>query len=300
MSTTAIPLPITYAEPSARTRSQSEPHARPAALPLVPMIDAHVHLDMVDAASSAAAFLDCPGLRGVITVSRNLESCRRNRELHRAQPHAVFPAYGYHPEQAPPSPEELAALLSWMELNRDTMIAVGEVGLPYYLRAEAAARGEPFDSAPYLTLLEQFVVKAAEWDLPIVLHAVYDDAEPTLDLLERHRVRRAHFHWFKGPDSAVRRMIERGYYISVTPDLVYEPEIQALARIYPLELIMIETDGPWPFEGPFAGEETHPGMMAHTLQRLADLKGRSYEETARCVYENTIRFYRLADRIGTA
>ena len=272
-------------------------HARPT---MLPMIDAHVHLDKVDAKTTADAFLQCSALRGVIAVSTDLESCLRNRELHRARPQLVFPAYGFHPEQAPPSREELQSLLSWMESNRDTMIAVGEVGLPYYSREEAVSRGETFDLAPYLELLEQFVIKAAEWNLPIVLHAVYDDAEPAIDLLERHAVRKAHFHWFKGPDSAVRRMIANGYFISVTPDIVYEAEIQTLARNYPLELMMIETDGPWPYEGPFAGQTTRPDMMAHTLQRLAEIKGRTYEETARIVYENTIRFYNLEAAAGTA
>jgi TatD DNase family protein len=42
-------------------------------------------------------------------------------------------------------------------------------------------------------------------------------------------------------------MKENGYFISVTPDVVYDEEIQLLVQRYPLEQMMIETDGPWPF-----------------------------------------------------
>ena len=268
----------------------------------MPMIDAHVHLDKIERSRIASFISDVPGLAGMIAVSSNLPSCRITEELHRWQPDRIFPAYGYHPEQAVPSAGELEALLEWMAARRHSMIAIGEVGLPYYMRQEKQEKGEPFDLAPYLDLLERFVSLAAEWNLPIVLHAVYDDAGPVCDLLERYGVQKAHFHWFKGPETAVRRMIESGYYISVTPDIVYEPEIRELAGRYPLERMMIETDGPWPFEGPFAGKETHPGMMAHAIRCLAEIKGLAPEETARILYENTVRFYQLplaASRHGT-
>ena len=48
----------------------------------------------------------------------------------------IHPAFGYHPEQEPPSDEVLQELFSFMEINQDQMVAIGEVGLPYYLREE--------------------------------------------------------------------------------------------------------------------------------------------------------------------
>ncbi len=173
------------------------------------------------------------------------------------------------------------------------MIAVGEVGLPYYSRQEAAERGEALDEAGYVRLLERFVMFAARHDLPIVLHAVYEDADTACDLLERYGVRRAHFHWFKGSAATVERMISSGYFISFTPDLFYEEEIRELARCYPAAQVMSETDGPWPFEGPFAGRATHPSMTADVCREWAALCGISEDEGRRILLANADRFYGL-------
>lgn len=106
------------------------------------------------------------------------------------------------------------------------MIAVGEVGLPYYSRLEATEAGQTFDDAPYIRLLERFIAFAAKHHKPIVLHAVYEDADIACELLQKHSVTRAHFHWFKGSKATIELMAKRGYSISFTPDITYEVEIQ--------------------------------------------------------------------------
>ena len=67
-------------------------------------------------------------------------------------------------------------------------------------------------------------------------------------------------------------MIKNGYFISVTPDVCYEKEIQRLVHLYPLEQMMVETDGPWPFEGPFQSQITHPSMIHQSIKVIADIK----------------------------
>lgn len=173
------------------------------------------------------------------------------------------------------------------------MTAVGEVGLPYYSRLEASERGESLDEDGYVRLLERFVAFAARHDLPIALHAVYEDADTACDLLERYGVERAHFHWFKGSEHTVRRMIASGYRISFTPDLLYEKEIRDLARLYPETLVMSETDGPWPFEGPFAGRDTHPSMTADVCREWAQLRGLDEPAARAILLDNARRFYAL-------
>ena len=74
-------------------------------------------------------------------------------------------------------------------------------------------------------------------------------------------------------------MKNNGYYISLTPDIVYKPKIQALATDYPLDYLMVETDGPWPFEGPFQNQTTVPSMMHQSVQEIARLKRVSVTET---------------------
>ncbi|MGZ7445597.1 TatD family hydrolase [Paenibacillus sp. TH7-28] len=260
---------------------------------LWPKIDAHVHIDLYDEADREKLLQEMPGNRveALIAVSMNLASSRLNLSLAERYPGLVYPAFGYHPEQSLPSEDEANRLLDWMEEHANEMIAVGEIGLPYYLRTEEAGTGRPFDLEPYLDLLERLMLAAKRLDKPVVLHAVYEDADLVCDMLECHGLTRAHFHWFKGSAQTVRRMADRGYYVSFTPDILYERDIQELARMYPADLVMAETDGPWPFEGPFSGRLTHPAMVGHVAAAWAGIRGIAPEEAAATLYENTRRFY---------
>ncbi|WP_042160338.1 TatD family hydrolase [Paenibacillus gorillae] len=261
-------------------------------------IDAHIHLDSYPADEQQPmlnrAIAD--GVEAVIAVSMHKASCEANRELAFRNPGIVHPAYGFHPEQPLPEATELDALFAWIhERNEEgETFAIGEVGLPYYTRTESEAGGKPFDEAPYLALLDRFAALAAELDRPLILHAVYEDAAKAIEFLQRHGVRRAHFHWFKGDEATIARMIASGFFVSITPDVGYEEEIQSLVRRYPLELLMAETDGPWPFEGEHAGKQTEPGMIASVAAEIAAIKGLTVEETIRTLRDNTRRFYSLA------
>ncbi|MBH5316727.1 TatD family hydrolase [Paenibacillus sp. GSMTC-2017] len=258
-------------------------------------IDAHLHVDLYTEEERTTlleeAFRD--GVEAVIAVSMNLASSKTNDGLAKKYAGRVHPAFGYHPEQELPSAAEREQLFRWIR-ERDAAgeaFAIGEVGLPYYKRTELEATGEPFNETPYLSLLESFVALAAELDRPIVLHAVYEDADKVCDLLQRYGIRRAHFHWFKGSRDTVERMIKAGYFISITPDVAYEREIIELVEQYPIHLLMAETDGPWLFEGPYSGQSTNPSMVRHVIADIAAVKGMNAAKVASVLLENTKRFY---------
>lgn len=255
------------------------------------IIDAHIHFDQYvnNQRENILMEMDQFGVTQLITVSTDLDSCKSNLLLSK-QDERIKPAFGFHPEQAPPNENELAELIGWIEENSESMVAIGEVGLPYYLNAEKKVG---IRYLPYILLLEQMIALSVKLDKPIVLHAVYEDAEIVCDLLEHHGVKNAHFHWFKGDERIVRRMIANGYFISITPDVLYEDEIQQLVLQYPLEQMMVETDGPWPFEGPFSGQMTHPKMMVESIRKIAELKNISLKKVSETLYENTKKFYRL-------
>lgn len=257
------------------------------------IIDSHIHLDQYSEDEIEIIIGDLTDIKctSLISVSSHLNSCQSNLALAEKYKQ-VQPAFGFHPEQALPSDAEIETLLSWIESNKDVMVAIGEVGLPYYLRQEANNQAQfPFGS--YVELLEQFLTYAKAWQKPVILHAVYEDAPIVIDLLEKHSIKKAHFHWFKGDAMTTKRMIDNGYYISVTPDVLYEQEIQSLVKHYPLEQLMVETDGPWPFKDKFTNQMTHPDMMHDSVAMISTLKEITLSETYRALYKNTVRFYEL-------
>ncbi|WP_077301114.1 TatD family hydrolase [Virgibacillus pantothenticus] len=254
------------------------------------IIDAHIHLDMYKERELQQILqqVESTKLDAMIAVSYHFASCQVNYDLAK-QSKVVKPAFGFHPEQDLPIETELAELIQFIEMHHKEAVAIGEVGLPYYKR-----QNKPnLDLNPYIELLEVFIKLAKRLGLPISLHAVYEDADIVCDLLEKHSIQKAHFHWFKGGKRTIERMVANGYLISITPDIYYEQEIQDLVHMYPLTHLMMETDGPWPFEGPFAGKMTHPKMIHQTAHKIAHLKEQSLKDIYKQIYTTTSQFFSL-------
>lgn len=254
------------------------------------IIDAHIHLDMYEPVECVRILddMEASNVDAVISVSNHLVSARETIQLAHDN-YRVKPAIGFHPEQPIASDEEVGDLLSMIDCHKEDIVAVGEVGLPFYLRRE----GKVSTREAYRETLEVFIQKAAELDKPIALHAIYDDAPVVCDLLEKYSAAKAHFHWFKGDKLTAERMVANGYFISVTPDILYEKETRDLAKEYPLGKMMVETDGPWPFGGIFSEEMTHPHMIHRSVYEVSALKRTSADEVYKRLYDNTCRFYEL-------
>lgn len=253
------------------------------------VIDAHIHLDVYNHCE-IHQILNLEFVEALVSVSTNVESCKRNLQLS-LEYSKVKTAFGFHPEQQLPNEQELESLIKWMSEHKDEMVAVGEVGLPYYLRKEGKVSEKDYQL--YVELLEVFINLAKEWKKPIILHAVYEDAPVVCSLLEKHSVTSAHFHWFKGDEATIARMINNGYNISVTPEVVYKEKIQKLVQTYPIDQLMVETDGPWKFEGRFSGKMTEPTMIKQSISAIAKIKTLSEIEVAQKILYNTKKYYRF-------
>jgi TatD DNase family protein len=257
-------------------------------------IDAHIHLDKYEGEELDKVLAElgrADGVEAVVAVSVDLASCEANRLLAARHPGRICAAYGFHPEQPIPPEEEMDRLFAWIEANAETATAIGEVGLPYYKQQEAKEKGERFDVEPYVELLDRFAALAVKLDLPMALHCVYDDAPIACDVLEKRGVAKAHFHWYKGDVRTTERIAANGWFISLTPDVLYEPEIRKLAADFPLSQLMTETDGPWPYEGKFSGRMTVPSMTRDVAAEIAAIRGMDTGEAARILFDNAKRIY---------
>ncbi|WP_124727892.1 TatD family hydrolase [Staphylospora marina] len=238
------------------------------------IFDAHIHLDLYPDVDAEAIVRD-PDLTGLIAVSMDLASAGRTLELKRRFPDKVRAACGIHPERPPEDvcTGDVSALERFIREHAGEIDAIGEVGLPYYTRREVMQSTGGWNEAPYLDMLDRMLELAAELDKPVILHGVREDVRVLLDRLEAHRIRRAHFHWLKTDDRTLERLVSMGFMVSFTPDILYEEETCRVAERVPLELLMAETDGPWEFEGPFAGRKTHPSMIRESVRHLAKRRG---------------------------
>lgn len=241
-------------------------------------MDAHIHLEKYKD-EAIQSFFEDSNLLHVLAVSMDYESSVRTLSLKKQYPERIFAACGFHPEQ---EAQEIEPLLQFMKTHIDQIDAVGEIGIPYYVKKNPPKIDE--------MLLRKMLAFAKAWEKPVILHAVREDVARMVELLEEYQIQRAHFHWIKTDFHTLRTLANAGYYVSFTPDIWYNNETAKIAIQYPLSFIMVETDGPWSFKGPFSNQPTTPRLVEQVILRMAKLKQVEPKRLAEILLQNSYRF----------
>jgi TatD DNase family protein len=258
------------------------------------LIDTHIHLTSpryTDLAGLVARAQQA-GIAGVVAAAVDEASSHQILALQQAFPAFVYGGLGVHPERAI-SVEEEARVMELIRRERPRLVAVAEVGLPWYSVHQQADRerlivaGEP--------RLQRFLRLAQDLDLAVVLHAPHDTAARALALLISAGIDRAVFHWHKAAPQVTRAIVDHGYYISVTPEACYRERDRELVAAVPLPSLLIETDGPWPYGGEFEGRLTEPAFLGRLIEEIALIKGVTIHDVEDQVTHNARAVFRLGE-----
>lgn len=239
-----------------------------------PLVDAHVHLDLLDQAEEEIRRARSLGVFAVIGVSMGVDSMAATMRLRERLPDVVLPALGLHPWQI--EREDVERALGEVEERLGEAVAVGEIGLDYKIKTRKPLQRELFSRQLEL---------ASRRGLPVIVHCRYSHKR-AVQLVEEADVPRAVYHWYTGPPELIDRIAARGDFISATPALAYSKMHQQAVLRAPLENILLETDSPVAYEG----EEATPSSVVRVCAQVASLKGCSGEEVAGQTTENVKRF----------
>lgn len=257
------------------------------------MIDSHVHLDadQYPDPSGAIKRARAAGVSAMVVPGVGPASNRAVLELAKKYPGVILPALGFHPERFEHSEDDSREVLEMIEHERESICAIGEVGLPWY--------GERAKDAGMLVAakvtLSRFARAAVTFDLPLILHAPHARAAEALTIIREAGVTRAVFHWHKSDEQTTRAIINAGYFISLTPEVAYRTRDQDLARMLPADRILVETDGPWSYGGQFAGRLTEPAMIKEVVAAIAHLRCTTFEEIAAATTANARALFRIRE-----
>lgn len=256
------------------------------------MIDTHCHLTHARLGADLDAVLARArreGLEACVTIGTGVEDARRALALTRAEAGFVYCAVGIDPFSAhragPGFDDELAALTEL--LDQGGACALGEVGLDYHYDLDP----RPVQAAR----LEVQLALAQRLDLPVVLH-VREAHEDLLALLADHPRVRGVVHSFTAGPREAEVYLGLGWHLAFNGVLTY-PSAGALreaARAAPGERLLLETDSPYLAPQPVRGGRCEPAHVAHTLARLAELRGEAPEAVAAETSRNARRLFGLA------
>ena len=246
------------------------------------LVDAHAHLcdpvfdpDRDEVLRRAAE----AGVGSVILVGEDLNDARRNIEL--AEGNSMLkPAAGLYPailDQA--QAEDLQRLI---RKERDRLVAIGEVGLDYWVVKEET------DRELQREIFKGFIALSLELDLPLNVHS-RSAGRHAVSLLLDCGASRVQMHAFDGKASAALPAVEAGFYFSIPPSVVRSRQKQKLVKNLPLSCLLVETDSP--VLGPTPDERNEPANVRISINAIVEIKKVSEAEVIEAVTENTRRLY---------
>ena len=229
---------------------------------------------------------------GTVAVGCDAETNTQTLAAAAAAPKAVWACLGFHPDRTRLTDEDLDRVEEQIAEHHSHIVGIGEIGLPWYCLESAADPGAIM--ARGRDRLGRLLELASRWDLPVALHAPHAAAATALEALKRHRIERAVFHWHKAPAEVTRRIVDAGYFVSVTPEVVYRDRDRALVEQVTLESLLVESDAPWKYAGEFSGVESGPWLAARAAEEVAKVKQVPIDDVMFRLSTNACRLFHLA------
>jgi TatD DNase family protein len=187
---------------------------------------------------------------------------------------------GLHPNN-PHS--NLDAFDVWLVKNASSVDGLGEIGLD--------ERADPDHSRKiFLSQLEL----ASHLNKPVSVHS-RGRAREVLDVLSSFDLA-VHLHWFQGTEAELMEGMDRGYYISFGPPILYSKRMERLFMRIRLDRLLLETDSPVEYAACFESRASEPFLIASVYFKAASLLGVSLPELEVSIGGNAYRF--LGRRIG--
>jgi TatD DNase family protein len=258
-----------------------------------PVIDTHCHL----AGPEFAADLDAVIQRArearlahafVILAADDKEELRQGREVATRWPDVRF-SVGIHPHAAgayATDPDRVTELVEAAIAEQPLTRGLGEIGLDYH-----------YDFAPREVQQEVFrqqIRLARRRRLPIVIHT-REAEEHTFKILRDEAAAEVGgvFHCFTGDREMARRALDAGFHISLAGIVTFPRaiELQEVAKVVPIDRLLIETDSPYLAPVPHRGTRNEPANVVRIAEAVAALRGSSTEAIGEAALQNFTRLF---------
>lgn len=249
------------------------------------LVDSHCHLDFPELAADLEAVLARMQEQGVthaLCVGVTLQAFPRVRAIAERNPR-IYGSVGLHPDY-PDAPEvtedELVTLAAHPKI-----VAIGETGLDYFrIQGEREWQRRRF----------RIHIRAARrCGKPLIVH-MRDAAEDTLAILREEGAEAVGgvMHCFTGTWEVAQEAMALGFYISFSGIVTFRnaQALKEVARLVPLERMLVETDSPYLAPVPHRGKTNEPALVRYVAEEIARLKGTSLEQVCS---ETTRNFFRL-------
>lgn len=244
------------------------------------LIDSHCHLDAPEFAADRAEVVARARAAGVsqwVVPAVSAETFATTLAMREYAGAAL--AFGLHPVYVNVHQDaHLAELAQW--LAREQPVAVGEIGLDFYVPG--------LDAARQVALFEAQLKLARDFDLPVIVH-IRRSQDQVLKYLRKWKVKGGIAHAFNGSEQQAAEFIKLGFKLGFGGAMTYSgsQRIRRLAAGLPMEAIVLETDAPDIPPAWLDRQRNEPAQMRRFAEVLAELRGSTVEAIAAATVANT-------------
>lgn len=257
---------------------------------MIPLFDSHAHLtggQLYQQADAIVQRAEKAGVTRIVNICTDLASLERGLSLAKRCP-PVVNAAATTPHDVEKEGESVFDLMA-APARSGELVAVGETGLDYFY--------EHSNREIQKTFLRRYLKLALETDLPVIIHCreAFADFFQILDEDYTQDGRHAPgvLHCFTGTMHEAEEVLKRGFFLSLSGIVTYKKSqaLREVAKMVPLQQLLIETDAPFLAPQSHRGQVNEPAYLIDTCQVVAAVKGVLVAEVAAATYANAERLF---------
>lgn len=254
------------------------------------LFDSHAHYDDKKFDSDRNKIIEyvlASGVSRILNAASDLETSRKSIELSEKYG-SIYASVGVHPHNTANMDENTLNEIKKMARNRK-VVAIGEIGLDYYYD------NSPRDLQKYWFARQ--IDLAVTLGLPVIIHD-RDAHKDTMDIVAAQNARDVGgvFHCYSGSVEMLHKVIDNNFYISIGGAVTFKnaKRLVDVVKYVPEDRLLIETDCPYMAPEPFRGQRNDSSKIRLVAEKIAEIKGKSFETIAWITYVNSCTLFNVS------
>ncbi|ATW26467.1 TatD family hydrolase [Candidatus Formimonas warabiya] len=253
------------------------------------LFDTHAHLNDEQFAGDVPETIERAkeaGVTRIAVVGYDLASSIESIKIAKRYG-SVYAVIGVHPHDAATLDGDTLTKLR-VYAREPEVVAIGEIGLDYYRNlSPRQIQVDAFRTQIHL---------AKELKKPIVIHD-RDAHEDTVNMLRSEQAGEngGILHCFSGSWEMARQCMSLGFHISIAGPVTYHNanKLLEIAKLVPLDRLLVETDCPYLAPHPFRGKRNEPARVRLVGEKIAELRRISLEQLAEATTKNALTVFEI-------
>ena len=251
--------------------------------------DTHCHFADEALAVQVCAESLSQGISGILACASNIPDAYMLCNAAQKIPNLSFAA-GVHPHEAENFDGDFSCFSEFSATGK--LRAVGEIGLDFYY--------DFADRKSQINVFTKMLEQALSMNLPVSVHCrdkddSFEAYDITLQLMKDFSKSGGRFviHSYSGSLDFMEQFAELGAWFGVNGMITFKKaeNIRILAKAYPADKILLETDSPYLAPVPHRGKENTPAYIPLIADALAAVRNITVEEISQLTNQNSAELF---------